>query len=79
MNFNSIYGSLFKASSKDNIFNLEHLTKKNFPDFFIKLISKSKNQKQGLNDIKNKNNNTNVIIKEQNKNKSDANNFIINK
>ena len=77
MNFNSIYGSLFKASPKDNIFNLEHLTKKNFPDFFIKLLSKSKNHKQGLNDIKN-NNNTHLIIKEQNKNKSEANNFIIN-
>ena len=77
MAYNSIYGNLFKVSSYDNIFNLNYLTKKNLPDFFLRLISKTKSHKESLNPIKD-NNNINLKNNFNMKNKSNNNKNISN-
>ena len=62
MSFNSFYKTIFKASPNDTNFSLNQLSKKNLPDFFIKIISKSKSQKE----INNNNKSNNTIKKNSN-------------
>ena len=65
MSFNSIYGIINKASNNNNILNFNKLSNKNLPEFFVKIMTKSKSQ----NDIKNNNiinnnkNNNNIFNK----------------
>ena len=73
MTFNSFYGNLFKFSSNDNsIFYLQNFNHKNLPDFFIKIISKSKKQKE--KEKKKEINNNNRKLTPSNK----VNNYMIN-
>ena len=78
MTFNSIYGTLFRVPSNDNILNLNHLSKKNLPEFFLKLISKSKRQKENPNEIKNNNNNNSTKKYDNKKNLKKSDKFNIN-
>ena len=79
MTYNSIYGNLFKMSKNDNMFNVNQLTKKNLPDFFLKLLVKSKSQKEkelsyhNIFDNKINNKNNNIKIKTTNLNKINNN------
>ena len=74
MTFNSKYGTLFKVPSNDSIFNLNHLSKKNLPEFFLKLISKTKRQKENKNEIKINNDNNTSKNNDNKKNKAKISN-----
>jgi hypothetical protein len=82
MIFNSVYGSLIKISPKNNnnYINHKNLEKNNLPDFFVKIINKSQNQKekeQYYNRNNNNINNKSIKLKKIN-NTIDINNYINN-
>ena len=81
MIINSVYGSLLKVSPQNNNNNInsKNLEKNNLPDFFVKLINKSKSQKEKehyYNQINNYNNKNNKLKKINNTIK--INNYINN-
>ena len=83
MIFSSVYGSLLKASpqNNNNYINHKKLEKNHLPDFFIKLINKSKSQKEKenySNQINNSNNyNKSIKLKKIN-NTLNINNYLNN-